>query len=205
MNQQWYFSGEGEGPDSNLKESNMMMMNRLLKARKIVLSSEVNSKLADRIINLLILMEEEDKEKPIVIYINSPGGEVYSGFAIYDWMRSIQPPVYTVVSGFAASMGSIISLAGADGHKYAMPNAKVLIHQPLIAGVLRGTSTEIEIHAKEMLSIKERIVNIYAEKANRDVDTIRKDIERDKWLTAEEAKDYGLIDKIIKSQGEIGQ
>jgi len=180
-----------------------LIQNTLLKGRKIVISAGVDSKAAERVVNQLLFLEEHDPDKDITVFINSPGGEVYSGFAIYDTMKLIKPRVKTVVLGLAASMGSIISLGGEAGHRYCTTNSKVLIHQPLITGVLFGSSSDIEIHTKDMLRLKEQIIRIYIEATGKDEKAIRHDLERDYWLTPTEAKDYGLVDKIIASTTEI--
>ena len=185
------------------KKSSFNATDKLLKARKIIISTDVNSKSADKIIQQLLALEVEDPDKDITMFINSPGGEVYSGFAIYDVMQAIKPTVKTVVMGFAASFGSVLSIGAKKGNRFALPNSKILIHQPLIAGVLRASTTDIEIHAKEMIQLKNRLVEIYVEATGQTEETIRKDFERDYWMTANEAKEYGLLDKIIKSTSEL--
>ena len=184
-------------------KSSFNISDKLLKARRIVISSDVNSKSADKIIQQLLALEVDNPEEDITMFINSPGGEVYSGFAIYDIMQAITPKVKTVIMGFAASFGSILAIGGEKGHRYAFPNSKILIHQPLISGVVRASTTDIEIHAKEMLRLKNRLVDIYVEETGQTAETIRRDFERDYWMTAEEAKNYGLVNKIILKTTEI--
>ncbi len=182
------------------------MQDKLLKARKIVISSEVDSKLANRVTNQLLLLENEEPNKPITIFINSPGGEIFSGFAIFDMMKLIKPLIKTVVMGFAASMGSILSLGANTGYRYALPNAMMLIHQPLISGVYRGSAADIEIQAKEMINTKNRIINIYVEATGKSPEDIKNDIDRDFWMTANQALKYGpkaLIDKVLTSTDEL--
>jgi ATP-dependent Clp protease protease subunit len=171
--------------------------------RKIIISGGVDQKLAERIIKTLFLLDGIDEKKPITVIINCPGGEVFSGFAIYDVMRLIKAPVITLVTGFAASMGSIIMLGSKKGRRYCTPNAKVLIHQPLIGGFFEARATEIEIQAKEIQETKNRIINIYEEETKKPREKIAKDIETDYWMTAEEAVEYGLIDKIIATMDDV--
>ncbi|HOJ63127.1 MAG TPA: ATP-dependent Clp protease proteolytic subunit [Spirochaetota bacterium] len=193
--------GEEEKDSSNSFEN--MMEKQFLEQRKIIISSSVDQKLAEKIIKLLFLMDGIDNTKPITVIINSPGGEVFSGFAIFDIMRAIKSPIITLVAGFAASMGSIIMLGSKKGNRYATKNSKILIHQPLIGGFFEARATEIEIQAKEIQETKDRIINIYVEETGQPREKIAKDIELDYWMTAEEAKEYGLIDKIITSMDEV--
>jgi ATP-dependent Clp protease protease subunit len=182
------------------------MQEKLLKARKIVISSEVDSKLANKVTNQLLLLENEDPNKQITIFINSPGGEIFSGFAIFDMMKFIKPLIKTVVMGFAASMGAILSLGAEPGYRYALPNSMFLIHQPLISGVYRGSAADIEIQAREMINTKNRIINIYVEATGKTHEEIKNDIDRDFWLTAKQALEYGpkaLIDKMLVSSDEL--
>lgn len=176
---------------------------QLLEQRKIIISSSIDQKVAERVIKFLFLMDGIDNTTPITVIINSPGGEVFSGFAIFDIMRAIKSSIITLVAGFAASMGSIIMLGSKKGNRYATRNSKILIHQPLIGGIFEGRATEIEIQAKEIQETKDRIINIYVEETGQPREKIAKDIELDYWMTAEEAKEYGLIDKIITSMDEI--
>ena len=172
------------------------MFNKLLDSRIVVISGGVDSELALKVIQQLILLDHDNPEKQITILINSPGGEFYSGFAIYDMIRFISAPVITVVVGLAASMGSIIPLAAPKGKRYALPHSKFLIHQPLLMGY-QGPASDMEIQAKEILRDRERVIDIYSEHTNRKPADVTKDIDRDKWLTPEEALEYGLIEHII--------
>jgi len=178
------------------------MMGRMLASRTVIISAAVDSELAAKVIQQLVLLDHDNNSKPITMLINSPGGEVYSGFAIYDMVSFISAPVVSVVVGLAASMGSIMPLAAPKGSRYALPHSKFLIHQPLLMGY-QGKATDLEIQAREILRDRERVVELYAEHTGRKAEEIAKDIDRDKWLTPEEALDYGLIDKIITSRTEI--
>jgi ATP-dependent Clp protease protease subunit len=180
------------------------LLNRMLESRTIVISGSVNSELAQKVIQQLLLLDHADPKERVLVMINSPGGEVFSGFAIYDTMRFISAPVVTVVTGLAASMGSIIALASDKNHRYALPNSKFLIHQPLMTGY-QGRATDLEIQANEIIRDRERIVEIYAETTGRKPNEITRDIDRDKWMNAEEAKAYGLVEKIIKTRQELGK
>jgi ATP-dependent Clp protease, protease subunit len=175
---------------------------QFIEQRKIIISGGIDQRIAEKTIKSLFLLDSIDPKKPITVIINSPGGEVFSGFAIYDFMKLISAPVITIVAGFAASMGSIIMLGSKKGKRYCTPNAKVLIHQPLIGGFFEARATEIEIQAKEIQETKNRIIKIYEEETKQPKEKIAKDIETDYWMTAEEAVEYGLIDKIITSMEE---
>lgn len=179
------------------------LFNRLLASRTIVISSQVDSELAQKVIQQLLLLDHDDPRARITVLINSPGGEVFSGFAIYDTIRFIAAPAITVVTGLAASMGSIIALAPKKGDRYALPNSKFLIHQPLMTGY-HGRATDLEIQATEILRDRERIIQIYAQHTGRKPEEIAHDIDRDKWMTAEEALDYGLIERIVERRDQIG-
>ena len=194
---------ENENEKNNNESFESYMEKKFLEQRKIIISGGVNQKLAERIVKLLLFLDGEDSKKPITIIINCPGGDVFSGFAIFDVMRAIKAPVITLVTGFAASMGSIIMLGGQKGKRYATKNSKVLIHQPLIAGVFEGRATDIEIQAKEIQETKDRIINLYVEETGQSREKIAKDIEVDYWMTAELALEYGLIDKIVDSLDEV--
>ena len=171
---------------------------RLLKERIIFLGEEVNDVTASLIVAQLLFLEAEDPEKDIQFYINSPGGSVTAGMAIYDTMQYIKCDVATNCMGMAASMGAFLLAGGAKGKRLALPNAEIMIHQPL--GGAQGQATEIEIAAKHILKTKEKLNRILAENTGRDYDVIAADTERDNWMTAEEAKEYGLIDEVIKSR-----
>ena len=176
------------------------IFSRLLKERIIFLGEEVNATTASLIVAQLMFLEAEDPEKDIHFYINSPGGSVTDGFAIYDTMNYVKCDVATYCMGMAASMGAFLLAGGAKGKRYALPNAEVMIHQPL--GGAKGQATEIEISAKQILRTKERLNRILSENTGKPIDVIAADTERDNWKTAEEALEYGLIDHIITTRGK---
>lgn len=174
---------------------------RLLKDRIVLLSSEVNDTVASLICAQLLFLESQDPEKEISLYINSPGGSVTAGLAIYDTMRYITSPVSTVCMGLAASMGAFLLAAGQPGLRYALPNCQVMIHQP--SGGFRGQATDIEIHAREILRLKKRLNEILAENTGQSYEKVAEATERDNYLTPEEAKDFGLIDRILVNRKDM--
>lgn len=171
------------------------IFSRLLKDRIIMLSGEVNDVMANLVVSQLLFLESEDPDKDIYIYINSPGGSITSGMAIYDTMQYIKPDVSTICIGMAASMGSFLLSSGAKGKRFALPNSEIMIHQPL--GGFQGQTTDIEIHTRRMLKIKESLNTILSENTNQPLEKIKADTERDYFMSAEEAKNYGLVDKVI--------
>lgn len=168
---------------------------RLLKERIIFLSEDVNSTTASLITAQMLFLEAEDPDKDIMFYINSPGGEVTSGMMIYDTMQYIKPDVQTICMGMAASMGAFLLAAGTKGKRFALPNAEVMIHQP--SGGAQGQATDIVIAAEHIVKMKDRLNTILAERTGQDIEKVRIDTERDHWMSAEEALEYGLIDKIM--------
>ena len=168
---------------------------RLLKDRIIFLGEEVNETTASLVVAQLLFLEAEDPEKDIHLYINSPGGSVTAGMAIYDTMQYIKCDVSTICIGMAASMGAFLLAGGTKGKRFALPNAEIMIHQP--SGGSQGQATEIDIAAKHILRMRERLNHIMAENTGKDYETIAADTERDNWKTAQEAKEYGLIDEVI--------
>ena len=168
---------------------------RLLKDRIIFLGDEVNDTTAGLVVAQLLFLEAEDPDKDIYLYINSPGGSVTAGMAIYDTMQYIKPDVSTICIGLAASMGAFLLNAGAKGKRFALPNSEIMIHQPL--GGAKGQATDIEIHAKWILKIRERLNKILAERTGQPLEKIQMDTERDNFMSADEAKEYGLIDEVI--------
>ena len=171
---------------------------RLLKDRIIFLGSEVVDDVANSIVAQLLFLESEDPDKDINLYINSPGGSVTAGLAIYDTMQYIKPQVSTICVGLAASMGAILLAGGAKGKRLALPNAEIMIHQPL--GGARGQASDIEIQAKNIIKTKERMNKILARHTGQDFETVARDTDRDNYMTADEALKYGLIDKIIEAR-----
>lgn len=168
---------------------------RLLKDRIIFLGTEINDNVTNAIVAQLLFLEAEDPEKDITMYINSPGGVVTSGMAIYDTMNYIKPDVQTVCIGQAASMGAFLLSAGAKGKRFALPNSRVMIHQPL--GGAQGQATDIEIQAKEILKIRDKLSEILAQNCGKTKEEVLRDTERDNFMTAQEALDYGIIDKVF--------
>ena len=172
------------------------IFSRLLKDRIIMLSGEVNDVTANLVVAQLLFLESEDPDKDIHLYINSPGGSITSGMAIYDTMQYIKPDVSTICIGMAASMGALLLSSGAKGKRFALPNAEIMIHQPL--GGFQGQATDIDIHAKRILKIKDKLNQILSENTNQPLEKIKVDVERDYFMEASEAVEYGLIDKVIE-------
>lgn len=175
----------------------------LFDARIILISSPVNAKLAHFVNTKLLAMERADKSAPVYLFINSPGGEVHSGFSIFDTARFITPTVYTVVTGLAASMGSIIALCADKTNRFAFPNSKFLIHQPSVSGGLGGSVSDIEIHAKDLIETKNLIIDLYSQETGQKTDVIRDALDRDRWMSPQQAKEFGLISKIIHKRSEL--
>ena len=174
---------------------------RLLKDRIIMLGSGIDDNVANSIVAQLLFLEAENPEKDISIYINSPGGSITAGMAIYDTMQFIKPDVQTICIGMAASMGAFLLTAGTKGKRYALPNAEVMIHQPL--GGAQGQATEIEIAAKRILFLRDKLNGIMAERTGQPLEVISKDTDRDNFMTADQAKEYGLIDHIIERSNAV--
>ena len=174
---------------------------RLLKERIIFVTGEVEDNMASLIVAQLLFLESENPEKDIYMYINSPGGVVSSGLSIYDTMQYISCKVSTMCLGQACSMGSLLLTAGEPGMRYALPNSRIMIHQP--SGGFRGQATDIEIHAKEILNLKKRLNNMYVQHTGKSLSVIEKAMERDNFMSAEEALKFGLIDKIVTKRNEI--
>jgi ATP-dependent Clp protease protease subunit len=169
---------------------------RLLNERIIFLGTPIDDQIANLIVAQLLHLESEDPDKDISIYINSPGGSIYSGLAIYDTMQFIKPDIQTICVGIAMSMGSLLLTGGAKGKRFALPNSRLLMHQP--SAGFEGQATEIEIHAREILKVRERIDEIYAHHTGQTVEQVHSDMERDRFFKAEEAVEYGLIDRMIE-------
>lgn len=180
---------------TNRGERSYDIYSRLLKDRIIMLGEEVNDTTASLIVAQLLFLEGEDPDKDIYLYINSPGGSITAGMAIYDTMQYIKPDVSTICVGMAASMGAFLLTAGAKGKRFALPNSEIMIHQPL--GGFQGQATDIGIHAKRILDIKKKLNQILSERTGQPLERIEQDTERDNFMTAEEAMKYGLIDEVI--------
>ena len=176
------------------------IFSRLLEDRIVFLGTEVNDDVANIIIAQLLYLESEDPDKEIMLYINSPGGVITSGLAIYDTMQYIRCPVSTLCLGMAASMASVLLCAGTKGRRLALPNSRILLHQPL--GGARGQATDIEIHAKEILYLRQKLTDIYVKHTGQESEKIRRDTERDFYLSAEDSKTYGLIDEVVTGRKE---
>ena len=177
------------------------IFSRLLKDRIVLLGSEVNDAVASLICAQLLFLESQDPEKEIYLYINSPGGSVTAGMAIYDTMNYITPPIATVCMGRAASMGAFLLSAGQKGMRYALPNSQVMIHQPL--GGFQGQATDIDIHARELLRMRETLNGLLAKHTGQPIEKIAQDTERDNFMTAEMAQAYGLVDKVLASRRDL--
>lgn len=174
---------------------------RLLKDRIIIMGEQVIDSIANTMIAQMLFLESEDPDKDINVYINSPGGSVTAGLAIYDTMQYIRSDLVTICMGQATSMGALLLAAGAKGKRYALPNSRIMIHQPL--GGAQGQATDIDIHAREILKTRDTLNEILAKHSGQDVEKIKKDTERDFFMTAEEAKEYGIIDKVITTREKI--
>lgn len=171
---------------------------RLYQERIIFLGSEVDDQIANKIIAIMLYLDSEEAGKDIILYINSPGGSVTSGMAIYDTMQHIKSDVVTICVGLAASMGSFLLAAGAPGKRLALPHSRIMIHQP--SGGVRGQASDIEIEAREIIRIRRQLNQIYANRTNQSLEKIEKDMDRDFFMSAQEAKDYGLIDRVIEER-----
>jgi ATP-dependent Clp protease protease subunit len=184
-------------------ERSFDIYSRLLGERIVFLGQAVDDQLANLIVAQLLHLESEDPDKDISLYINSPGGSVYAGLAIYDTMQFIRPDVQTICFGIAMSMGSLLLMGGAAGKRYALPNARILNHQP--SSGYEGQASDIEIHAKEVLDLRQRITELYARHTGRPAEQLHADFERDRFFTPGEAMDYGLIDRVIEDRDLPGR
>lgn len=183
---------------TNRGERSYDIFSRLLKDRIILLSDEVNDVTASLVVAQMLFLEAEDPDKDIQLYINSPGGSVTSGLAIYDTMQYVKPDVSTICMGMAASMGAFLLAAGAKGKRYALPNSEIMIHQPL--GGARGQASDIKIHAEHILKMKEKLNSILSERTGQPLSVIEKDTDRDNFMSADAAKAYGLIDEVMTAR-----
>ncbi len=183
---------------TNRGERSYDIYSRLLKDRVVFLGEEVNDNVASLIVAQLLFLESEDPDKDIMLYINSPGGSITAGMAIYDTMQHIKPDVSTTCVGMAASMGAFLLAAGAKGKRYALPNSEIMIHQPI--GGMRGQAEDIRIHTERILKMRDKINNILSERTGQLIEKVARDTDRDNFMTAEEAVEYGIIDKVIASK-----
>jgi ATP-dependent Clp protease, protease subunit len=179
-------------------ERSFDIYSRLLRERIIFIGTPIDDQIANLVVAQLIHLESDDPDKDIAIYINSPGGQVYAGLAIYDTMQFIKPEVQTICVGIAMSMGSLLLAGGAPGKRFSLPNSRILIHQP--SGGFQGQASDIEIHAREALNLRRRVDEIYAQHTGKSVDQVHEDMERDRFFKADEAVEYGLIDQILSQR-----
>jgi len=177
-------------------ERSFDIYSRLLGERIVFIGQEIDDEIANLVVAQLIHLEAEDPDKDISLYVNSPGGVVYAGLGIYDAIRYVRPDVQTICFGVAMSMGALLLAAGAEGKRLALPNSKILIHQP--SGGFQGRSADIDIHAREVIALRERIDEIYSRHTGRSAEELHRDMERDRFFTAEEAVEYGLVDRMIE-------
>ncbi|UTC43250.1 ATP-dependent Clp protease proteolytic subunit [Treponema sp. OMZ 857] len=196
-----FYNTEETSKEKTNDSANEQLMQKFLNTRQIILSGEVNKELAEKVIRQLLILEADSASKPIYVYIDSPGGDVDAGFAIFDMIRFIKPPVYTIGMGLVASAGALILLAAPKNYRLGLPNSHYLIHQPLSG--IKGVATDIEIHAKEIEKIRVKINALIAEETGKDVADVAKDTDRDYWLSADEAAAYGLILQVIKTRSDL--
>lgn len=204
MNNQHDNQAEAENPLRAAAKSELFQQfldEQLLNERIVMLDSDVNAKVASNIIKQLLYLEGQDKEKDIWLYINSPGGSVTAGMAIYDTMQFVSPAVGTICMGLGASMGQFLLCAGAPGKRYSLPHARILMHQP--SGGVEGQAADIEIQAEEFVKNKEKLTELLAQHTGQKPEKIQEDSDRDRWFSATEAKDYGMLDKVIVRRGEM--
>ena len=196
-----FYNAEETSKEKTSDSINDQLRQKFLNTRQIILSGEVNKELAEKVIRQLLILEADSASKPIYVYIDSPGGDVDAGFAIFDMIRFIKPPVYTIGMGLVASAGALILLAASKNYRLGLPNSHYLIHQPLSG--IKGVATDIEIHAKEIEKIRAKINALIAEETGKNVADVAKDTDRDYWLSADEAAAYGLILQVIKTRSDL--
>ena len=198
-----YFYNQDEDPSKETKKDAAQdpLMQKFLATRQIILSGEVNKELAEKIIRQLLILEADSGTKPVYVYIDSPGGDVDAGFAIFDMIRFVKCPVYTIGMGLVASAGALILLAAPQQRRLGLPNSHYLIHQPLSG--IKGVATDIEIHANEIEKLRKKINVLIAAETGKNESEIEKDTDRDYWLSAEEAQEYGLISTVITSRSDM--
>ena len=201
MKREYFGRLSGNEQDDNGKEEKQDgLFQRLLRTRNIILSGEVDKALAEKVVRQLLLLEE-DSDEPIRVFIDSPGGDADAGYAIFDMLRFVKPDIYTIGMGLVASAGAIILLAAPAERRIGLPNSHYLIHQPLSG--IRGVATEIEIHARELEKLRIKINNLIAEETGQKLDKVEKDTDRDFWMSADEAKEYGLLSSVITNRSEL--
>ncbi len=188
--------------ESPSEEKKDIFSQAFMDTRSIVICDQVDNELADKVIQQVLVLEQLDPKGEIKVFINSPGGSVTDGFAIFDTLKFVRCPIATLVVGLAASMGSVLSLVGDSGRRFILPNAKIMIHQPSMQGA-QGNITDLEIHSKQILKTRSRIAELYAQVTKKKVDQIIKDLDRDNWMTADEALAYGLVDQVLTTRSEL--
>ncbi len=196
-----FYNSEEATKEKTADAGSEQLMQKFLNTRQIILSGEVNKELAEKVIRQLLILESDSATKPIYVYIDSPGGDVDAGFAIFDMIRFIKPPVYMIGMGLVASAGALILLASPKNYRLGLPNSHYLIHQPLSG--IKGVATDIEIHAKEIEKTRAKINALIAAETGKDETAVAKDTDRDYWLSADEAAEYGLISNIIKTRNDL--
>ncbi len=196
-----FYNSEEATKEKTADAGSEQLMQKFLNTRQIILSGEVNKELAEKVVRQLLILESDSATKPIYIYIDSPGGDVDAGFAIFDMIRFIKPPVYMIGMGLVASAGALILLASPKNYRLGLPNSHYLIHQPLSG--IKGVATDIEIHAKEIEKTRAKINALIATETGKDEAAVAKDTDRDYWLSADEAAEYGLISNIIKTRNDL--
>ncbi len=196
----YYLDAKEENDEEKGKETSAEMLKKMLKTRSVLISGPIDKELADKVIKQLLMLDQESQEE-IKVYIDSPGGDSDAGFAIFDMIRFLDSPVRTISIGLTASAGSLILLAAEKGMRCALPNARILIHQP--SSGFTGSAADVAIQAREILKLRERLNQLIAEETGQSYEKVAEDTDRDFWMSAEEAKEYGLVDKIIKKKSEL--
>lgn len=196
-----FYNNEETAKEKTSETGSEQLMQKFLNTRQIILSGEVNKELAEKVVRQLLILESDSATKPIYVYIDSPGGDVDAGFAIFDMIRFIKAPVYMIGMGLVASAGALILLAAPKNYRLGLPNSHYLIHQPLSG--IKGVATDIEIHAKEIEKMRAKINALIAAETGKDEAVVAKDTDRDYWLSADEAAEYGLISNVIKTRNDL--
>ena len=196
-----FYNNEETAKEKTSETGSEQLMQKFLNTRQIILSGEVNKELAEKVVRQLLILESDSATKPIYVYIDSPGGDVDAGFAIFDMIRFIKAPVYMIGMGLVASAGALILLAAPKNYRLGLPNSHYLIHQPLSG--IKGVATDIEIHAKEIEKMRAKINALIAAETSKDETVVAKDTDRDYWLSADEAAEYGLISNVIKTRNDL--
>jgi ATP-dependent Clp protease protease subunit len=194
---------KANGPEEKERGASVRLAERLLKSRTVLISSGIDEETVEEVIRDLVLMEQDSKTEPITVYINTPGGAADCGFAIYDVLRFMRPPVTAIVTGLCASAGVIVFLGAPAGRRLALPNSRFMLHEPRFLSAAYGEASDLAITAKELLKMKDRYNTIVAEASGKSLEQVSKDTQRDFWLSADEAKAYGLVTRIVKSRDEV--